>query len=241
MRKSTAAYLVVYETLKSRIIDEQYPVNSLLPPEPVLEKIFGVSRTTIRRAVEMLSREGYVSAKQGIGTVVLDYKTMQNLNTITSFTDTLSQNGHEVTLRAIDIGIRNAVDEPDMAALFGFLADNQRLARIMRIACTDGIPIAIIRNYLPYDMVDGIESYASRIQSLYSLLREQYFINIEMARDRITARAADANEALQLDVPTGFPLLCVKRIAYVRNKPACCDILAIRSDMYGYNVSLYEN
>lgn len=58
MKKSTAAYLVVYETLKGRIIDEQYPVDSLLPPEPVLEKLFGVSRTTVRRAVEMLSREG---------------------------------------------------------------------------------------------------------------------------------------------------------------------------------------
>ncbi|MBQ3126318.1 MAG: GntR family transcriptional regulator [Clostridia bacterium] len=240
MKKSTAAYLVVYEAIKARIIDEQYPVDSLLPPEPVLEKLFGVSRTTVRRAVEMLSREGYVNAKQGIGTIVLDYKTMQNLNTISSFTETLSQSGHDVTLRAIDIGIRNAADEPDMASLFG-LSHDAKLARIMRVACTDGTPIAIIRNYLPYEMVDGIEGYASKIQSLYSLLREQYFINIEMARDRITARAADAAEAVQLDVPVGFPLLCVKRIAYVRNKPACCDILAIRSDMYGYNVSLYEN
>lgn len=127
-----------------------------------------------------------------------------------------------------------------MAVLFS-LSDTDRLARIMRVTCTDGTPIAITRNYLPYALVDGIETYASRLQSLYALLREQYFINIEMARDRITARAADAQEAIQLDVPVGFPLLCVKRIAYFRNKPVCCDILAIRSDMYGYNVSLYEN
>ncbi|MBR7184856.1 MAG: GntR family transcriptional regulator [Clostridia bacterium] len=240
MKRATAAYLVVYETIKERIINGQYPVDSLLPPEPMLEKLFGISRTTVRRAIEMLSREGYVSAKQGIGTVVLDYKTMQNLNTISSFTETQMQNGHEVSLRSIDIGIRTAADEPEMASIFG-LSGDARLARIMRVSCADGTPIATIRNYLPYDMVQGIETYASRIQSLYQLLREQYFINIEMARDHITARAADAKEAAQLDVPVGMPLLCVKRIAYVRNKPACVDILAIRSDMYGYNVSLYDN
>lgn len=240
MKKTTAAYLVVYEAIKARIIDEQYPVDSLLPPEPMLEKLFGVSRTTIRRAVEMLSREGYVCAKQGVGTVVLDYKTMQNLNTISSFTETLSESGHTITLRSIDIGIRNGADVPEMAAQFG-LAGDAKLARIKRIVCTDGVPIAVICNYLPYDLVEGIEGYASRIQSLYSLLREQYFINFDMARERITARAADETEAMQLNVPLGFPLLCVKRISYLRNKPACCDILAIRSDMYGYNVSLYEN
>ena len=240
MKKTTAAYLVVYEAIKARIIDEQYPVDSLLPPEPMLEKLFGVSRTTIRRAVEMLSREGYVCAKQGVGTVVLDYKTMQNLNTISSFTETLSESGHTITLRAIDIGIRNGADVPEMAAQFG-LSGDAKLARIKRIVCTDGVPIAVIRNYLPYDLVEGIEGYASRIRSLYSLLREQYFINFDMARERITARAADETEAMQLNVPLGFPLLCVKRISYIRNKPACCDVLAIRSDMYGYNVSLYES
>ncbi|MBQ8275797.1 MAG: GntR family transcriptional regulator [Clostridia bacterium] len=240
MKKTTAAYLVVYEAIKARIIDEQYPVDSLLPPEPMLEKLFGVSRTTIRRAVEMLSREGYVCAKQGVGTMVLDYKTMQNLNTISSFTETLSESGHTITLRAIDIGIRNGADMPEMAAQFGLSGDD-KLARIKRIVCTDGVPIAVIQNYLPYSLVEGIEGYASRLQSLYSLLREQYFINFDMARERITARAADETEAMQLNIPLGFPLLCVKRISYIRNKPACCDVLAIRSDMYGYNVSLYES
>lgn len=240
MKKNPPAYLVVYEAIKSRIMNEQYPVGSLLPPEPMLEKLFGVSRTTVRRAIDILSREGFVCAKQGIGTVVLDYKTMQNLNTISSFTQTLHESGHSVSLRAIDISIRASTDFPDIATQFS-LSENDKLVRIKRIVCADGVPIAIIRNYLPYSMVKGIEGYASQMQSFYALLHDKYFIQFNTAQERITARAAEEAEAAHLNVPIGFPLLCVKRISYIRSKPACCDMLEIRSDMYGYNVSLYEN
>lgn len=57
----------------------------------------------------------------------------------------------------------------------------------------------------------------------------------------ITAALPTPKKAIQLDVPVGFPRFASSEIAYFRNKPVCCDILAIRSDMYGYNVSLYEN
>ena len=51
--------------------DNTYPIGSLLPAEPELEKIYGVSRTTVRRAIAQLAEEGYVKVKQGHGTIVL--------------------------------------------------------------------------------------------------------------------------------------------------------------------------
>jgi len=48
-----------------------YPVGTLLPPEPELERIYSVSRTTVRRAIAKLSEEGYVQVRQGYGTMVL--------------------------------------------------------------------------------------------------------------------------------------------------------------------------
>lgn len=91
--------------------------------------------------------------------MVLDYKTMQNLNTISSFTETLSQNGHNVTPSG------GGYRHPQRCGRAGHgcalsLSDTDRLARIMRVTCTDGTPIAITRNYLPYALVDGIETYA---------------------------------------------------------------------------------
>jgi GntR family transcriptional regulator len=67
-----------------------------------------VSRTTIRKAVEMLSREGFVSVKQGKGTKILDYRTMQNLNYVSSIFETLQEKGYKVSMKDIVIGFIEA-------------------------------------------------------------------------------------------------------------------------------------
>ena len=65
------AYQRVYKQILQALKDNTYPIGSLLPAEPELEKIYGVSRTTVRRAIAQLAEEGYVKVKQGHGTIVL--------------------------------------------------------------------------------------------------------------------------------------------------------------------------
>ena len=88
------AYKEVYSKLKEELKEGIYPAGSLLPTESELEKIFHVSRTTIRKAISILSLEGYVKTKQGYGTEVLNIFTVQKLNQITSITETLRQKGY---------------------------------------------------------------------------------------------------------------------------------------------------
>ena len=59
------AYQRTYEKILEDLRNDVYPVNSLLPPEPKLEEIYHVSRTTVRRAIAQLADEGYVKVKQG--------------------------------------------------------------------------------------------------------------------------------------------------------------------------------
>ena len=56
MQAKIPAYQRVYNALKARILEGDYGVGELLPSEPELERQFGVSRTTVRKAVENLSR-----------------------------------------------------------------------------------------------------------------------------------------------------------------------------------------
>ncbi len=233
--KSTA-YEAVYQTLKKWILDEKYKAGDLLPPEPALDKMLRVSRTTVRRAVDMLSREGLVRAQQGFGTVVLDYKTMQNLNTITSFTETLLKRGYEVSLKSISID-KSEASETVAAKLM--IPAGSTVARIQRVSCASGVPIAIIKNYIPYDLVPGIEERRNEILSLYKFLAEQYMFAFEMSRDRIYAKAAEFEQACLLDVAAGFPLLCSERVCFSRSTPVIYDKLIIRSDMYEFDISLY--
>lgn len=69
------AYERVYQQLKKEIIAGEYQVGDLLPTEGELGNRFNVSRTTIRKAMENLSAQRFVSIKQGHGTRVIDYRT----------------------------------------------------------------------------------------------------------------------------------------------------------------------
>ena len=135
--------MCVYKQLKRKILDSEYEIGELLPPEPVLEKMFAVSRTTVRRAVELLMQEGFVRTKQGRGTEVLNYTTQQSLNNVTSLSETLERKGYTVYSKSMYI---------DEIAATQKLADELRVARdtklirIQRIQMADNSPIAIMTN-----------------------------------------------------------------------------------------------
>lgn len=229
------AYAKVYEVLKKEIIDGDFAIGDLLPTEPELEKRFQVSRTTVRKAVDLLSREGFLQAKQGRGTEVLDNRTKQNLNVVTSISETLRKKGYEVAPKSIYIDRVPA--PPHIARDLGIGAETE-VVRVQRIELADGTPIAIMKNYLKPELVPAIEKHIGEISSLYHFLEERYKIQINSAHDRISARTADFTEAEMLDVTPGTALLYMKRICYADNRPVCVDRLSLLGDRYELEVDM---
>ena len=121
------AYLCVYKSLKSNIIEGEYKIGSLIPPEPALCDMYGVSRTTIRKAVEMLIKDGFITVKQGFGTQVISQKTNQNLNCLTSISQTLKVKGYEIGVKNVYIeelkADRNLAQEFDVEIGTPLIAD----------------------------------------------------------------------------------------------------------------------
>ncbi len=229
-------YMFVYNCLKKSIENGEYPIDSLIPPEPVLEKMFHVSRVTVRQAVAMLENEGMVKKQRGIGTVVLNYEITQNLNHITSLTETLMRKGYDVTISKVKISKVEA--DAKLAGILG-VKEKTLLAKINRIIYASEIPLGIVVNYIPYELVEGIEECDSKLFSLYKLLEEKYFLNIEMAQDKIYAKNADEEEAEKLKIDPGFALICVKRRCISYNRCITYDEVYLRHDMYGFDISLY--
>ncbi len=77
MERAISRYLWVHNSLKAQIEAEDFKVGDFLPPEPELQRTFQVSRTTVRKAVEMLAQQGFVYIRQGKGTQILDFKATQ--------------------------------------------------------------------------------------------------------------------------------------------------------------------
>ena len=101
--RTTPRYQWVYNSLKNRIEMEDFKVGDFLPPEPELQRMFNVSRTTVRKAVEMLAQYGFVYIRQGRGTQILDFKATQKLGFVTSFSETLREQGFTVTQAGIRV------------------------------------------------------------------------------------------------------------------------------------------
>ena len=232
----TPAYIRVYNAIRSKILDGEYAIGDLLPPEPELEKLFLVSRTTVRKAVEMLSHEGLVAAKQGRGTTVLDYHTTQNINQVSSTSETLKQKGCKTYYKNMYIST-----VPASARLAGELQvkPGSPLILIQRLLIADDKPIAIFKNYLLPELVPDIQSYEGKFAHLYDFLEEHYGLLIDSARDRISARSATFEEASMLDVPVGSALIYLVRICYSGGRLVGCDHCRILGSRYEFEIYMH--
>lgn len=233
MRK-VPAYMAVHDLIKKRIQDGTYPVLELLPTEPELEKIYKVSRTTIRSAMELLKEEGFVEVKQGRGTMVLDQRTIQDLNKVTSVTESLRRKGYDVRTKSMYIDIIPASDKL-LKELN--LSTEDSITRVQRIQLIDENPIAIMRNYIPTSLVPGLLQFTNKFSGLYQFLEEHYELQIDSAHDKIFAKSADFAESEMLNVPPGTALLCIRRICYQDGNPVCVDDVCIIGDQYELAIS----
>ncbi len=223
------AYKIVYDALKKKIQDGTYPVSELLPTEPELEKIFHVSRTTIRSAIEVLREEGLVEVKQGRGTMVLDYRTKQDLDKVTSVTESLRRRGYDVRTKSMYIDIIPAGEElgKELQLKYG-----EPVARVQRIQLANEKPIAIMKNYIPYRLVPNLEQFTNKFSGLYQFLEEHYQLEINSSNDKIYAKSADFTESEMLAVQPGTALLCIRRICYGSREAICVDDVSILGSQY---------
>ena len=235
MTKRIPAYEEVYKKMKKLIMEETYPIGSLVPSEPDLCEMFGVSRTTLRKSMKQLELEGFIKIQQGKGTEVLDFKTTQKLNKVSSFSETLKSKGYIVTSKSMYIDIvtppKNILDDLN-------LPHETEVVRIQRIQLANGKPVAIMTNYIPREIVPGILSDTGTFVSLYHHLETKYDIQITSAKDNLSAKVADFLESELLSLPIGSPLIVDRRITYSLEKPIEVVIMIVDASKYKFSVNL---
>lgn len=233
MKPKHPAYISVHNSLKEAINNNEFPANSFLPPEGDLEKHYGVSRTTVRRAIEILAQEGYVEVTQGRGTMVLSQSKKQNVGMLSSIYRTLKNNGLSIRPRSVHIDTIAA--EKKVAAALNIPEGNDVL-RIQRIQLADELPISIITNYINPELVPDFERDFENMESLYELLEDKYGLKIDSTYDIISAKAADFTEAELLQVRCGDPLITFERHTYSNGIPQTYDNNIIRADKFQYEI-----
>jgi len=230
-KKGIPLYYQLKEYLQEEI-QTHYQAGDLLPSEGEIEKQYGVSRITVRKAIEELSREGIVTKKQGKGTFVQEQKILYDANVIGSLTQRLEKQQHKLQTKSIEyitVSGKSHVKE---------LLQCDTLLCIKRYRILDGQPFAMMLNYIDSQKVPDIEE-KFKIESLYTLYAQEYGITFHYAEETVGAKAATAEHAEKLDLPAHMPLLSLQRLSYdQQHRPLEYSDIVIRSDMYKHKIIL---
>ena len=232
-------YKSMYENIKEKIEKELYPVGMLLPTEEELQKEYSVSRTTVRRAIALLQKDGFIKVRQGYGTEIVRSKVTQCLNTITSVSESLRQKGCEVG--AANMHIERVYATYELAEELK-LKVGDPVILISRIQTSDGAPITIAKNYIAEKYVPGLIDEKENIVSLYRYINEKYSLGITKVEDRLSACSATFDEAVALGIEPRTALIVVRRVCYTSGQPFEVDFVKIIASKYEYrNVFDSEN
>ncbi len=144
-------YMQLYRHLSEAIRSGQLSLNRQLPPERVLADIAGISRVTVRKAVEMLVEDGLLEQKRGSGSFVRagSPKLEQSLSTLISFTENLRLRGQVPSSVVLDRGLYIPTNDEVLAL---GLSPSLQVARIKRLRSADDVPMAIEESSLPADV-----------------------------------------------------------------------------------------
>ncbi len=232
---SIPLYLQLKEILKERIEKHMSP-GDVIPIEIEIEKEFGVSRMTVRKAIDELVDEGLVVKQQGRGTFVQQPKITQDVGTIFSWTEEMRNKGKSTETR--DLEIREVTPSRKLAEALR-LGKNERIVCLKRIRYTEGEPLAIMINYLRLNYVPGLLDNGLQSESLYEDLEQIYHIKLVEADETISAREATDLEALTLQIPPGSAVLHIMRTSYLANGiPVEVVDMTARADRYQYFAKL---
>jgi GntR family transcriptional regulator len=201
-------YFQVSAFIEQSIESGRVPNGSLFANEIQLAQQLGLSRPTIRRAMQDLVDKGLIVRRRGIGTRVVQPKVRRPLELSSLFED-LAGSGQTPTTVVLEAGL---VPSDETVAAQLDVPTGTEVLKIVRLRSAVGNPIAKLTNYLP-ETVGELTSKDLEEHGLYELMRGRG-IHLHTATQTVGARNATATEARLLDERKNAALLTMQRTTY---------------------------
>jgi len=193
---------------RQQVLDliERLGVGTAIPSERQLSADLGVSRLTLRAAVDDLVREGYLVRRRGSGTYVQHPKIAQEL-TMTSFSEDMRRRGMVPGSRTLSLQRQLAGARLGRALQ---VSPSEEILVIKRLRLADGEAMAIETLHIPSALVPGLTA-KSLGGSFYELLEEHYGIVVASGIQAIEPTVTNEEESAALGVPLHSPALLFER------------------------------
>lgn len=229
----TPFYSQISDRLSLAIRDGELPAGSRIPNELEICDRLGVSRPTVRQAIQSLVDEGLLVRRRGVGTQVVQARVNRPVE-LTSLQEDLIRGGHKPSTRVLSTELipADARTADQLNVPIG-----SQILRTRRVRSSNGIPMAILENFLPHEFA-SISTSDLEQHGLYEILRSRG-VTIKIANQTIGARSTRGDESELLDIPSGSPVITMDRVAYDHNGRAVeAGHHCYRPDLYSFTTTL---
>ena len=216
--------------------------DSPIPSERTLMATYGVSRATVRKAIDGLVSDGLLVRVHGRGTFVARPRLESRLH-LASFSQDMRRRG--LVPSTVLVGIAAESPPVEVAVALGLPAGARDAAepeaslawRVDRIRLADGHPIAMENGWYPHQHLPGLDR-CDLTGSLYELFQTEYGLTIDSAEQTLWGETTDAVLARRLSAPLNTPLLVFRRVSRAKSLLLEHVVSRYRGDRYAVHMTL---
>jgi GntR family transcriptional regulator len=210
--------------------------GSLIPSERDLGENFGISRMTVRQALNQLVQEGILNREKGRGTFVSRSKLEQK--NIMSFSEAVRQKG--LVPYAKVLRFDSVETSADVKEALG-LMDDEKVYVLKRLRLASLVPVGIEEDFIPQKYCTGLGKL-DLTGSLYRIIKEVYSYSINYVDNVIEASRPTREEKELLELSSGIPVIRVTGVNYTDSGIRLFYERSVyRSDEYKYSMRVYVN
>ena len=237
--KKQPLYGQLVDELKESI-EKEHQAHDLLPSERELAEIHGVSRTTVRLALQELENLGFIYKKHGKGTFVSGVSdSILNLTGAYSFTEQMKSLGKEPSTKILEFLV---VESSNYLSEQLGVHKGSQLIKIKRLRLADREPMMLERTYLPYKRFEGLTSEMLEEKPMYDVFYDTYNQRIKYAEEEFYASIVSDKDAEYIEVPIGSAALnLVRKTVNQENEIIEYTLSVARADQFRYKVLHHKN
>lgn len=238
----TPLYREISNSILHEIETGTYSENVAIPAERALCRMYHASRSTVRRALEVLQSDGYIVKAHGNGNYVKPRTYEQKLTKFHSFAG---------SLKAQHILLKNVIVDYELTDTDKYLESlhlpawprfsRQRWHKLVRLRSEEHFPLMIETAYLPQSRFMYIEPDVLRDGSLYAYLERYYNMEITDANEVLSPVMPNNKERALLQIPPHVPCMLCERFCYERNALIAIHRTVVRGDKFKFKAAYYVN
>lgn len=228
-------YAQLRDELRARILDGVLRPGTRIPSESELTGQHGVSRITVRQALNDLQKEGLIFRAHGKGTYVSEPAVAQDVTRLRGLAEAVSAEGHEVHNRTLSLTELNI---PAYEARKLAVGEKTRVVRIETLRYLDRKPLSLDTIWVPLTIGRRLAKANLGTRDILDIYENDFGLELGRADETIEATSANRDQSRRLKIDVGAPILQVERVIHLADgQPVHLDCIRYRGDAFRYRLS----